>query len=449
MAAMDQGTRPRVRPRTPGQPPSTQTALPGQGDYSTQGGVETAQPQVPVNPGGTTLAPPGATPIPPPALPQTQLMEGDPTKLASAEHALKSPKYSFLQLAQQGKYGYDQLPQMLAELQGTHGDFWNGWTADKDKFRFTGDPSTLHDAWEGVTEVDAIGGFNSGNPQGFRWGVDAPGGPGDIPTFPSNGNRPPGTDGLMGGGSMPSIDQLLAMFGGLGSTTAPPAGPGVFPADNLQQVGQDPFSQLITGGLSGLIGTGGEGFSGIGMDTNDAISQLLRGEKGGLNDKILNSRMESAREGSERFRSSEMDFLESELSQRGILNDGAMATGLAGISNDIAGQHATALRDIFADESGRADDRFMGALGAGVSQSQNANDTLLGATGQGTERQNVLAQIAMDSLGQNMEWQQFISTFGLSRDQLMNDIQMGRMDRVIQLLNLFTQQAQIGAGGYV
>lgn len=103
----------------------------------------------------------------------TRLMEGDAGKLANADHAKKSPKYDFLQLANQGKYGYDQLGDMLTELQGgPNAAHWQGWSADKDKLRFGGDPSQLGDAWGGVTEVDTIGGFNSGNPQGFRWGAD-------------------------------------------------------------------------------------------------------------------------------------------------------------------------------------------------------------------------------------------------------------------------------------
>lgn len=105
-----------------------------------------------------------------------RLMEGDPNKLdPSKGHQSKSPKYSFLQLANTGRYGYDQLGDMLKELQQTHPDFWGGWTVENDKFRYGGDPAKLHANWNGVREVDAVGGFRSGNPQGFRWGVDAPG----------------------------------------------------------------------------------------------------------------------------------------------------------------------------------------------------------------------------------------------------------------------------------
>jgi len=164
----------------------------------------------------------------------TRLMEGDEGKLADIGHAAKSPKYDFLQLANQGKYGYDQLGDMLGELQkGPNAQHWQGWTADKDKLRFTGDPSQLGSAWNGVTEVDAIGGFNSGNPQGFRWGANDPGGGGEpAPSAggsrgvraPSNLN--PMLQGnpmasiqdaiaqLMQGGNAPNLQALLAQLGG-------------------------------------------------------------------------------------------------------------------------------------------------------------------------------------------------------------------------------------------
>jgi hypothetical protein len=138
--------------------------------------------------GGAVSAPPLQADAPAPiAAPSpfqrndTRLMEGDAGKLANVDHAKKSPKYDFLQLANQGKYGYDQLGDLLKELQGgPNASHWQGWSADKDKLRFGGDKAQLGDAWQGVTEVDAIGGFNSGNPQGFRWGAGSDGsGPGE------------------------------------------------------------------------------------------------------------------------------------------------------------------------------------------------------------------------------------------------------------------------------
>ncbi len=150
----------------------------------------------------------------------TRLMEGDAGKLADVGHAAKSPKYDFLQLANQGKYGYDQLGDMLGELQkGPNAQHWQGWTADKDKLRFGGDPSQLGAQWNGVTEVDAIGGFNSGNPQGFRWGAEDPNAPqGEAQTMPQGGGQFAPTingplDPQLGGNPLEAIQAALAKYG--------------------------------------------------------------------------------------------------------------------------------------------------------------------------------------------------------------------------------------------
>jgi hypothetical protein len=120
----------------------------------------------------------------PAAAPQrfnTKLMEGDPGKLADLAHAAKSPKYDFLQLAQKGTHNYDDLGGMLKELQGgPNARLWNGWSANKDKLTFGGDPSQLAPEWNGAKSVDAIGAYgdfaNGGDAKGFRWGVGDEGG---------------------------------------------------------------------------------------------------------------------------------------------------------------------------------------------------------------------------------------------------------------------------------
>lgn len=138
----------------------------------------------------------------------TRLMEGDAGKLADPTRGAKSPKYDFLQLANQGKYGYDQLGDMLKELQaGPNAAQWQGWTADRDKLKFTGDRSQLAPQWKGVTTVDAIGGFNSGNPQGFRWGAEDP-----NAMAGDGGMGPHGLDTRLMGDPTGSIQQALAAY---------------------------------------------------------------------------------------------------------------------------------------------------------------------------------------------------------------------------------------------
>lgn len=112
---------------------------------------------------------------------KTRLMEGDPTKLADPSHAANSPKYDFLQLANQNKYGYNQMGDMVKELQsGANGRLWQGWAADgKGNLQFTGDPSQLAPEWKGVKSVDAVGAYGNmaqgKDAAGWRWGVDDPG----------------------------------------------------------------------------------------------------------------------------------------------------------------------------------------------------------------------------------------------------------------------------------
>jgi len=409
--------------------------------------------QDPTNPPPVVPPPPGQDNVPngpEPGPNNTQLMEGDPGKLADPKHALKSPKYSFLQLAKQGKYGYNELDKMLAELQQSYGDFWGGWTAAGDKLRYTGDPAQLHSAWDGVTEVDAIGAFNSGNPQGWRWGVNSPGGAG-MPSPVGGAGQAAGVTPQAPPPRPPTLrtPPLKDTFRDAGQEFGPEGGAGVYPDDPLQQVGDDPFSELITGGLAALINSGGEGFSRTGKDANEALSSLLRGGRGGFNEGIVNARMESARENAERWRKGQVDTLRAGLADRGLLGSGPERTGLERIGMDMAGVGATALRDIFADESGAADERYMDALQLGLAGGQANNQALLSGLSQAHGRQMGLSQIALQSLAQNMEWNKFLAEFGLDRDQVMEEMQSGRLEALLPLLQLFIQLTGQSQRGYV
>jgi hypothetical protein len=198
--------------------------------------------------GGASIAPgegaPNASPAPTldqpvPSLPaapaapkaNTRLMEGTTEKLADLGHAVKSPKYDFLQLAQQNKYGYNQLPEMLKELQGgANAKHWQGWTADKDKLRYSGDPNALGSEWGGVNTVDTVGGFGAdgSNASGWRWGVadgdpSAPQGNGG-PSFAGStispmlqGNAQAGIQSALQGmgGDSSRLQELIKALGGM------------------------------------------------------------------------------------------------------------------------------------------------------------------------------------------------------------------------------------------
>jgi hypothetical protein len=218
---------------------------PGGGDYSRRvrpfkyrpPGEEPSADTPPAQEGPAATAGPAAGTY------QTKLMEGDPAKLADPAHAAKSPKYDFLQLAQSGKYNYDQMGDMVGALKsGANGRLWQGWNADgKGNLVFQGDPGQLAPEWNGVTRVDAVGSYGNmaqgKDPQGWRWGVDDP-------------NAPSGaaTGGLVGAGGA---------GGALGGATAGPFGMQRWMSNNTQTGGD--ALQAIYAMLPGLMGDLGKG----------------------------------------------------------------------------------------------------------------------------------------------------------------------------------------------
>lgn len=191
-------------PMLPGGMPGT----PGNPNTGIAGGQTSVAPSLP-----DLGAPPSAAAAP--AHYNTKLMEGDAGKLADPSHAAKSPKYDFLQLAQQGTHDYNDLGGMLKELQGgANGGLWQGWTANGDKLKFGGDASQLDPSWNGVREVDAIGGLHNPNgPQGFRWGAEEPGAQGaqmnaGRPSFAGSTISP-----MLQGDAQGGIQQALAGMG--------------------------------------------------------------------------------------------------------------------------------------------------------------------------------------------------------------------------------------------
>lgn len=100
----------------------------------------------------------------------------------------------------------------------------------------------------------------------------------------------------------------------------------------------------------------------------DQIGKLL--DLGGeYNEGILNRRVESARESMNRARSSQTDLLRSQLSERGLLGQGPEVTALTGLEEQLGDIYGGQVRDIYADESARSDNRLLEtmAIAAGLS----------------------------------------------------------------------------------
>lgn len=258
-------------------------------------------------------------------------------------------------------------------------------------------------------------------------------------------NTPPG-------GAQPPTNTPPAGPSPLGDGPIPPSAPQGQPAPFPNQgpvtaVGQDPLSQGIEFALGNVIGAGGGATSQIGRATENSLASLL-GQGGDLNQDILNSRLESAQEellGQER---QALSSLEARMADRN-LRGGAFAGGLQDLSERVGAQRARTTRDIFGDESARADQRLLSGLGLGSSLAQSGTQNLLNAAGQGTQRQGVLGQLALQNLSEQNDFAKFVAEFGLSRDQVLAEIEQGRFDRLLPFLNLFFQGSGQAAQGFI
>ena len=239
------------------------------------------------------------------------------------------------------------------------------------------------------------------------------------------------------GGDFGNLGELGQTFGG---PRAPSFGPN-------QQVGQDPFSQLITGGLSSQIGAGGGPTTDFGRDTQGSISDL-QARGGELDQSVVNQRLETAQEGLNRLESSRLENLEGRLADRGLINSGAQKGGIEGVSRDIAEIGAGAFRDILSSEQEQANQRFNtgASLAAGLSAQQPRNQ--LAALTAGTGRQDILSRIALDTLRNQQDDSLNRGRFGLDVD-VANAAQANtEIQQMMSLIQAMFGVPQISRGGF-
>lgn len=302
-------------------------------------------------------------------------------------------------------------------------------------------------------------------------------------------------------GTSGTLGDLRQLFGQLGQQYGGPGGPGITTGP-LQQVGQDPLSQLITGALAGFIGSGGttpfgQGLeralmsminggrasaTGSGRAADDGMIYLDPREATGFDGQVdlgtwepqdlldgggtiemsrvgpdesqIARRFESARELLDKGRRTMINDLEGDLVSRNLLSEpgipqGIHAGGLQRITERIAPEFSRALRDIYTDEVERSDARQLAALQMATGYSVDQARNFLAGIGEGTARQTALADIALRTLQTNMAWSQFLANFGLQRDQVLAMLQQGRVDDVQELLNSFLSLASLSRGGYI
>jgi hypothetical protein len=294
---------------------------------------------------------------------------------------------------------------------------------------------------------------------GSIWFNNQPGPPGGGAGSGTGGGAG-GTGGATGsaGGTGTGAAGRTSGAASIGSTgsylqpgLAPPGGQGVF-SGPLQQVGQDPFSQLITSGLGGLISSGGQ--TPFSAQVGERLLQILGdGDDGGLDAQAMR-RFESARELEGKARRTMLNESRAELADRGLLGEPGMPAGteanvIRRINEQLAPEFARSLRDIYSDLDAQSNQRTVAALSAATGLATAQANTLLQSLGAGTDRQQALATIALKTLEQDAQWNQFLAEFGLKRDQVIAALENQDYAMIKSLIDAFQTFASLSKGGYV
>lgn len=265
----------------------------------------------------------------------------------------------------------------------------------------------------------------------------------------TSAGAPAASSGGGGGGNRTTAD-LRNLFGALGSQFGGPGGPGIANGP-LEQMGQDPLSQLITGGIADFLLRGGQ--TEFGQNVSDIILGMLKNGDT-LNEDQLARRFESARELMGKGERTMMNEGRSALASRNLLSEPGIPQGseigmVGRVQEAIAPEFSRALRDAWTEEARASDARQLTSLQLAAGMSADQAKTFLAGVGEGTARQVALANIALATLDRNMAWNQFLAEFGLKRDTVLAQLQNGRVDDVMDLLNQFLALSGAANQGYI
>lgn len=293
--------------------------------------------------------------------------------------------------------------------------------------------------WQDLGEADMSGSFGM------------PSGPVQI-----GGGQSFGFSG--GGGSMPASGPPVP--GWLRTPTGewvPPDHPLAATASAVTAPGQ-PGS-----GVGGGTG-GGTSTTRPTMDVRQTIADILaRGEGGGLNEDVITRRVGGARADLERFKNSQIDSLSAELADRGLIGSGGETEALSGLAERLQSQLGSDVSQIYADESARADDRFIQALSLGtgmtIEEAQNAIDWFNAETGRtGTEGNLQLGagdlalrgelgrgELALGNRRAGIDEMLGLGQLGLGQDTLASNYMLGQgrlgLDRELGMYGIQNQQS--------
>lgn len=317
--------------------------------------------------------------------------------------------------------------------------------------RVTGNEAKYYNDNRGIT-IGLPTGYAALTPQGWTWTVRGPEGPAAAPRPAVTGTSSAGNagGGTIGGLNLNSLLQFLqpaALSSPSPLSLSLPATP-LLPGVN--QAGDDELSKLLLNGLTSVISTGGAGPNATGAGgIREALAKIISGGGAAPN---LDAQLIAARDAESMAQRGMLSDLRADLANRGMVSEpgvpqGAEQFGMERIAEQLAPHFANAVAEIEMHGLDLRNSNLNTALSLATGLDQSDATNLLQAISLGSNRQVALSQIALQTLDQNRQWQQFLANYGLTRDQVANEIQQGNMQLVIQLINSFLQSVQIGAGG--
>jgi hypothetical protein len=280
----------------------------------------------------------------------------DPTKWNDPTH--QTPKYVWGRIAEEARASGDPNWQQTAIdrfMQAYPGTTYGG-------------RDVIQTPWG--EEVDIFRDFGGEN--GTSWQVNDPNGGGgsfDLsqflrgPSYAGTAAAAPSGGGVSNEFADPRFQSVIEQLG--------PAHP-QWAEYQAWKAGQGAASGSVSGGSV----SGPQAPQGGMQSLYDVIGKMLN-MSGDYNQGILDRRVESARESMNRARSSQSDTLRAQLAERGLLGSGAETTAISGLEEDLGDIFAGQARDIYADESARADDRLLRTMSIASGLSQQDADRLV------------------------------------------------------------------------
>jgi len=223
------------------------------------------------------------------------------------------------------------------------------------------------------------------------------------------------------------------------------------------------------GGVGGAGGFGGPSSGAGGASVADALAQL--GQTGStpygqniastLMDIIrgghapdLSRRLVSAREDEAHGMQGMVNDARGALADRGILSEPGVEQGpeigaITRLTEQLAPSFASSISDIEQHGMDLEHEQLQNALSLATGLSSDQAKNIIGAFGAGTQLQLGLAQIALGQLQSDRQWQQFLANFGLDHDRIMEELRQGRTDQIIRLIDIFQNNTDTSAGGYI